>query len=84
MVQPIRRLVTGHDERGRSVFVEDRASPNIHVFERFGGTAVTELWATPEPGDGKDAAAGETYRLEPAIDWESAFSRSAIVSAWGS
>jgi quercetin dioxygenase-like cupin family protein len=67
MVQPTRRIVTGHDERGRSVFVEDRPSPNVHVFERFGGTAVTELWSTPEPGEGQDAAAGAAYRLEPEL-----------------
>jgi quercetin dioxygenase-like cupin family protein len=65
MPQPTRRIVTGHDERGRSVFLEDRPSPHVHVFDRMGGTAVTELWSTPEPGEGRDAAAGDAYRLEP-------------------
>ena len=46
MVQPVRRIVTGHDAAGRSVFVSDGDAPNVLVFDSAGGTAVTELWYT--------------------------------------
>jgi hypothetical protein len=39
-----RRIVTGHDSRGRSIFVKDGPCP--YVFRRAGGNALTELWWT--------------------------------------
>ena len=45
MPKPIRRVVTGHDAAGRSVFIMDGAPP--HVYQRSPGSAVvTELWET--------------------------------------
>ena len=42
----MKRVVTGHDAQGRSVFViEDEPQPV--VLERAGGLRLTELWATP-------------------------------------
>ena len=42
----MKRVVTGHDAQGRSVFViED--SPQPVVLEKAGGLRLTELWATP-------------------------------------
>jgi naringenin degradation protein FdeH len=42
----MKRVVTGHDAQGRSVFViEDQPQPV--VLEKAGGLRLTELWATP-------------------------------------
>src|SRR6266852_6009282 len=59
MPKPIRRVVTGHDAAGRSVFVMDGAAP--HVYCRSPGSAVvTELWETrttpADNGSGHGAA----------------------------
>lgn len=67
MPKPIRRVVTGHDGRGKSVFIMDGPAP--HVFRRgTGSVVVTELWRTrAAPADnrgGEDAAAG-AFRLAP-------------------
>jgi len=67
MPRPIRRVVTGHDSRGRSVFIMDGAAP--HVFSRgTGSTVVTELWETrscPADNRGNADAVGAAYRLPP-------------------
>ena len=67
MPKPIRRVVTGHDPQGKSVFVLDGASP--HVFSRGTGSAiVTELWRTegaPADNRGNDDAIASAYRLAP-------------------
>ena len=45
MPRPFRRVVTGHDAKGRSIFVADGPAPA--VFDRGpGATAVTEFWET--------------------------------------
>lgn len=43
---PIRRIVTGHDAKGQSVFVEDGASPAQKVVQGRPGYRVTNLWRT--------------------------------------
>jgi len=68
MVQPTRRIVTGHDADGRSVFLSDGAAPAVQVIEAFGGMAVTELWRTDETpalNAGDDDPAGMEKSLEP-------------------
>jgi mannose-6-phosphate isomerase-like protein (cupin superfamily) len=43
----MKRIVTGHDAQGRSVFViEDEPQPV--VLDKAGGLRLTELWATPQ------------------------------------
>lgn len=63
-----RRVVTGHDARGRSVILMDGESPHSFVLEKAGGLQLTELWeTTSSPADnsgGADAAAHER-RIEP-------------------
>jgi mannose-6-phosphate isomerase-like protein (cupin superfamily) len=56
MARPIRRVVTGHDAQGRSVFIMDGPSP--HVFRRGTGSAtVTDLWRTHRsPADNRGDA----------------------------
>jgi hypothetical protein len=68
MVHRIRRVVTGHDRSGKSVFVEDRKAPNVLEMASMPGVALTDLWRTttsPASNDGsKDAATGK-ISLEP-------------------
>jgi len=65
--KPIRRLVTGHDGAGRSVFVMDGAAP--HVYCRSPGSAiVTELWETrsaPADNRGQAEVTDHPFRLPP-------------------
>ena len=68
MVQPTRRIVTGHDPDGRSIFLSDGVAPAVQVIESFGGMAVTELWRTdeaPASNAGADDPAGKENSLEP-------------------
>jgi Cupin domain len=43
-VRSIRRLITGHDARGRSVILSDDASPHAMPFMGMPDFAVTDLW----------------------------------------
>jgi tripartite-type tricarboxylate transporter receptor subunit TctC len=54
----MKRVVTGHDAQGRSVFVIEDA-PEAVVLEKAGGLRLTELWATPSETRAR--------RIEPAI-----------------
>ena len=66
--RPFRRVVTGHNAQGRSIFVSDGPAPA--VFDRgAGATAVTEFWetsATPASNAGNDdPTVGQPQRLPP-------------------
>ena len=68
MPRPFRRVVTGHNAEGRSIFVSDGPAPA--VFDRgAGATAVTEFWetsATPASNAGNDdPTVGGQQRLPP-------------------
>jgi len=67
MPRKIRRVVTGHDAAGRSVFIIDGPSP--HVFKRSKGSAIVhELWetaATPADNRGSIDAIARGHRLPP-------------------
>jgi quercetin dioxygenase-like cupin family protein len=43
---PPRRIVTGHDETGRSVVLSDGATPTSHVFAT--GATFHEIWSTSD------------------------------------
>ena len=43
----VRRILTGHDANGRSVFVADGAAPRASDFVDIPGHGVAQLWATP-------------------------------------
>lgn len=64
---PVRRVVTGHNSQGKSVFIMDGAAP--HVYQRSpGSTLVTELWdtsATPASNRGTDDPTQRAFRLPP-------------------
>jgi mannose-6-phosphate isomerase-like protein (cupin superfamily) len=67
MPKTVRRVVTGHDAAGRSMFVIDGPTP--HVFSRTKGSAVVhELWetaATPADNRGSADAIARGHRLSP-------------------
>jgi mannose-6-phosphate isomerase-like protein (cupin superfamily) len=67
MPKPIRRVVTGHDANGRSVFVMNGAAP--HAYRRSPGSAiVTELWETrsaPAENRGRAEVTDHPFRLAP-------------------
>ena len=46
MVERIRRVVTGHDRDGKSIFIMDGKAPNILEMKSMPGVALTDLWRT--------------------------------------
>jgi mannose-6-phosphate isomerase-like protein (cupin superfamily) len=56
MPKKIRRVVTGHDAAGKSVFIIDAPTP--HVFSRTKGSAIVhEMWETTRtPADNRGSA----------------------------
>ena len=50
MADRIRRVVTGHDAQGKSVFLSDGVPPQHHQMSGAGvGADFVEIWSTPEP-----------------------------------
>ena len=63
-----RRVVTGHDAKGRSVVLMDGESPYSFFLEKAGGLQLTELWETrssPAGNSGAKDAADRERRIEP-------------------
>ena len=68
MIKPIRRIVTGHDARGRSVIVSDGPSPHVLTLPGRTDFALTNLWVTdaaPASNAGNADAAARPVVLEP-------------------
>lgn len=69
MIQSIRRVVTGHDQKGRSVFISDGPAKAVKEMESMPGLGLTDLWvtqSTPADNSGnEDAVADRTVVLEP-------------------
>lgn len=65
MPRKVRRIVTGHNADGKSVFIIDAPTP--HVFSRTkGSTIVHELWETDRtPADNRGDAIARGRRLPP-------------------
>jgi mannose-6-phosphate isomerase-like protein (cupin superfamily) len=42
----VRRIVTGHDARGRSIVTHDGDAPSVHTNPKRVGYVLTQLWAT--------------------------------------
>jgi hypothetical protein len=64
----MRRVITGHDERGRSVIVADGPSPYVLELEAMPGLALINLWVTdrsPASTAGSADAAARPVVLEP-------------------
>ena len=69
MVEKIRRVVTAHDENGKSVFVIDGHATAVKEMDSMPGLALTDLWRTagaPADNSGRDDAADGPIVLEPA------------------
>jgi hypothetical protein len=68
MVHRIRRVVTGHDKAGKSIFIMDGAAPNVLEMASMPGVALTDLWRTktsPASNSGNGDAATGKIKLEP-------------------
>ena len=67
MFRQVRRVVTGHNAAGKSIFLYDAPTP--HVFQRTKGSAIVhELWETvATPADNRDNsdAIARGHRLAP-------------------
>jgi hypothetical protein len=67
MQKKIRRVVTGHNAGGKSIFIMDGPSP--HVFNRgTGSVVVTDLWethGTPADNRGNEDSISGPFRLQP-------------------
>jgi mannose-6-phosphate isomerase-like protein (cupin superfamily) len=67
MSKKIRRVVTGHNATGKSIFIVDAPTP--HVFQRTKGSAIVhELWettGTPANNRGSADAIARGHRLPP-------------------
>jgi len=64
----VRRVVTGHDARGRSVVLMDGESPHSFLLEKAGGLKLTEIWETrssPADNSGSRDTAEHERRIEP-------------------
>ena len=67
MSTPVRRVVTGHNAAGKSIFLSDGPAPNV-MSRRTASTTVTELWETggaPASNRGTADPTDHPYRLPP-------------------
>lgn len=67
MAIPVKRIVTGHDTSGASVFVANEPCPHVKTFEHA-SVRVTELWrtqATPADNGGTEDAAAGDWSIQP-------------------
>ena len=68
MLGAIRRVVTGHDEKGKSVIVSDGPSPHVLTLPGSADFGLTNLWVTdgsPARNDSNTDAAARKIVLEP-------------------
>jgi mannose-6-phosphate isomerase-like protein (cupin superfamily) len=67
MLKQVRRVVTGHNAAGKSIFLID--APTSHAFQRTKGSAIVhELWktaSTPADNRGNTDAITRGHRLPP-------------------
>jgi hypothetical protein len=64
----IRRVLTGHDDEGRSTIIADGPAENVKEIPNIPGLALTDLWETtgaPASNEGHADAAARPVRLEP-------------------
>ena len=68
MVWRVRRVVTGHDAQGQSMFLLEGPAPNVKEMASMPGLALTDLWETkgaPARNEGSADDADRPVRLEP-------------------
>lgn len=64
----VRRIVTGHDARGRSIVTEDGPAPSVHTNPKRVGYKLTQLWMTdsmPAPIGNEADPTSRPLTLEP-------------------
>jgi len=55
-LKKIRRIITGHDAGGRSVFLSDKAAPHVMMLRGIASFGVTDIWRTDStPADNGSA-----------------------------
>ncbi len=68
MVEKIRRVITGHDDNGKSVFIVDGDATAVKEMDPMPGLALTDIWQTggaPASNAGNADAADRPVVLEP-------------------
>jgi mannose-6-phosphate isomerase-like protein (cupin superfamily) len=68
MAKRTRLVITGNNDEGKSFIVSDGDAPHVRVFERYGGTAVTDLWMTtsmPANNESVEDPGGRDFAIEP-------------------
>ncbi len=68
MIWRVRRVLTGHDDQGRSTFIADGPAPNVKEMSAMPGLALTDLSETkgaPASNAGEGDAADRPVHLEP-------------------
>lgn len=69
-IRPVRRIVTGHNPKGRSVIVSDALSPHAMALAGVSNFGVTDIWKTagaPANNEGNgDACTGKIALAPPA------------------
>ncbi len=68
MLRPVRRIVTGHDDAGKSVVISDQTSPHVLENPVRPGRGLTDLWrtdASPASNAGAADAADRQVTLNP-------------------
>ena len=63
MLRPVRRIVTGHDSEGRSIFLSDEVSPHLRPSPAHPDRGLTDLWRTNET-PAKNEGAADTAATE--------------------
>ena len=69
MAKAVRRVVTGHNERGKSIIARDGPAPSVLEITAMPGLVLSDLWETTSaPADNRDErdAAERPVHLEPA------------------
>ncbi len=68
MLRPVRRIVTGHDDKGKSIVIHDGPSPHTLENPTQQGRGLTDLWrtdGTPADNNGDGDAADRQVTLAP-------------------
>ena len=67
-IAAVRRIVTGHDAKGRSLIVSDGPSPHVMALAGTDAFGVTDIWktdASPARNDGPEDTCALPIRLAP-------------------
>ena len=70
-IRTVRRVVTGHDAKGRATVITDSPCPHIRTSPTRAGVAYTNLWQTdrtPAPIHGSPDPVTDAMKLDPPPD----------------